>query len=113
VTRTEPSNHGIVYYRFDADDRTHFSAAPADSPNPLVEEIKPGDHLHVVYDSRDPEYSCACDPRELAKASTWWRRLIAGLFLAAIVSLGIAASIKRALDRRRGQGTGGLAAPRG
>lgn len=60
VTRTEPSNHGIVYYRFDADGRTNFSAAPADSPNPLVEQIKPGDHLHVVYDLRDPEYSCAC-----------------------------------------------------
>lgn len=111
VTRTEPSNHGIVYYRFAADGRTHSAADSADSPNPPVEQIKPGDRLHVVYDGRDPEYSCACDPRELAKASAWWRQLIGGLFLASIIALIIAASVKRAMDRRGKHGTGPVAAP--
>jgi len=111
VTSTELSNHGIVHYRFAADGRTHFAADSPDSPNPPVEHIKPGDRLHVVYDARDPKSSCACDPRELAKASTWWRTLIGGLFLASIIALLIAASIKRALDRTHGRGPGPVSAP--
>ncbi len=111
VTRTEPSNHGIVGYRFVADGQTHFAAAPADSPNPAVEQIKPGDRLHVVYDARDPKYSCACDPSELTRASDWWRRLIGGLFLGAIVALVLSVSIKRTIDRRRAQVAGPVAGP--
>jgi hypothetical protein len=58
-----------------------------------VEQLEPGDRLHVVYGAPDPGYSCARNPKELAKSSAWRRRLIGGLFLASIISLAIAASI--------------------
>jgi hypothetical protein len=55
VTRTEPSNHGAVFYSFVADGRTFESGAASNRPNPDASELKPGDRIHVVYDARDPK----------------------------------------------------------
>lgn len=101
VTRTEPSEHDTVYYSFPADGKTFESASPADSPNPEASQLKSGDRLRVVYDARDPHASCACDPRQLAAPSAWWRRLIAGLFLGSIVAVVLAMSLQRRLEVRR------------
>jgi hypothetical protein len=103
VTRTEPSNHGAVFYSFVADGRTFESGAASNRPNPDASKLKPGDRIPVVYDARDPNVSCACDPRELAASSVWWRRIIGGLFLGSIVALVLTVNIQRRLDRRRGR----------
>jgi hypothetical protein len=102
VTSTEPSNHNTVYYSFTARGKRYASGDRASPPNPDASKLAPGDHVHVVYDVRDPNYSCACDPRGSAKPSAWWRRLLGGLFLGSIVSVVITLNIQRMLHKRRG-----------
>jgi hypothetical protein len=101
VTGTEPSNHNTVFYSFTANGRTFESGDFSDPPNPDASKLKPGDRIHVVYDARDPNVSCACDPHQPAAASAWWRRLIAGLFLASLIAGVLTLNIQRRLDMRR------------
>jgi hypothetical protein len=63
--------------------------------NPDRDQLATGDQLDVVYDANDPSVSCACDPRQLAQAAQWWRRLIAGLFVGAVIALIITRAIQR------------------
>jgi hypothetical protein len=106
VTRTEPTNHNTVYYSFVSGGRRYLSSDRSDPPNPIASRLAPGDHVHVVYDALDPSVSCACDPRREASSAQWWRQLIGGLFLAAIVAVVVTLGIERrglAPGRRAGR----------
>ncbi len=87
VTGTQPSNHNTVFYSFVADGRTYSSSDVSWPPNPEASQLAVGDKVYVVYDARDPNVSCACDPRAAAVPAQWWRRLIAGLFLGSIIAV--------------------------
>jgi len=83
---------------------TFESGGSSGPPNRDASKLKPGDRIHAVYDAQDPTVSCACDPRQLASSSVWWRRLIGGLFLGSIVAAVLTLNIERRLDRRRSRG---------
>lgn len=99
VTGTRPRDHNTVVYSYEVGGRTYADGSFAHPPNPEARELSVGDRIHVVYDARDPSVSCACNPRDEAKASQWWRRLIAGLFLGSLVSLVIVLNLEPRLTR--------------
>src|SRR3954447_18163765 len=99
VTRTDPGNHNTVYYSFVANGTVYNSGGPSDPPNPVASQLSPGQPLHVVYDSSDPNVSCACDPYDEALSNVWWRRILAGMFLASVISVVITANIVRRRTR--------------
>ncbi|MDQ1674794.1 MAG: hypothetical protein QOC98_3356 [Frankiaceae bacterium] len=99
MTGTRPRDHNTVVYSYEVGGRTYADGSFAHPPNPEARELSVGDRIHVVYDARDPSVSCACNPRDEAKASQWWRRLIAGLFLGSLVSLVIVLNLEPRLTR--------------
>jgi hypothetical protein len=99
VTRTDPSNHNTVYYTFTVDGQTYNSADRAWPPNPEASRLAVGGSVYVVYDSRNPTISCACDPHAAAIPNQWWRRSITGLYLGSVIAVVITISVYR---RRRG-----------
>jgi len=101
VTRTEPSHHNTVYYTFAVDGKTYNSADRAWPPNPEASRLVVGGSVYVVYDSRNPTISCACDPRAAANPNQGWRRSIVGLYGGSV----IAAVITVGVYRRRQHGT--------
>ena len=104
VTRTEPSNHDMVFYAYTADAKTFESSSAAGPPNPST--LRPGERIHVVYDARDPSVSCACSPRAEGASYAWWRLVLIGLFLGSIVAVVLTVNIQRRLDVRGGRGNG-------
>jgi hypothetical protein len=81
VTATDPGDHNRVFYSFFAGGTAYSSSDSSWPPNPLARELAVGDELYVVYDSANPNASCACDPHKAAVAGEWWRNLIGGMFL--------------------------------
>jgi hypothetical protein len=106
VTATDPGNRNTVYYSFIAHGQTYESGDRAWPPNPEASQLKVGERIHVVYDSRNPNVSCACDPHQAAAPSAWWRRLIAGLFLGSIVAIVLTIRITKGRDWRPTRGVG-------
>jgi hypothetical protein len=95
VTRTDPADHNGVEYTFTVGGRRYTGGWFSDPPNPPAGELSVGGPVIIVYDSRDPSISCACDPADSVKANDWWRRLLGGLFLSSVVSVVITVSVHR------------------
>ncbi|HTQ69578.1 MAG TPA: DUF3592 domain-containing protein [Solirubrobacteraceae bacterium] len=104
VTRTEPSNHDMVFYSYTADGKRFESSSAAGPPNPST--LRPDERIHVVYDARDPSVSCACSPVAEGASYAWWRLGLIGLFLGLIVSVVLTVNIQRRLDMRADRGNG-------
>jgi hypothetical protein len=58
----------------------------------------------AIGDERVENGVVACDPRQQAASSVWWRRPIGGLFLGSIVAAALTLNIQRRLGRRRSRG---------
>lgn len=99
VSQSEPDNHDTISYTFVVGGRGYGETDAALPPNPDASHLHPGDHVHVVYDIRDPNLSCACDPRQLAQGDRFQVLLIAGLSIGAILAAGL--MLRRARRRRR------------
>lgn len=95
VTRTDPADHNSVYYTFSTGGERYSSADSSEQPNPSAGALRVGQSLAVVYDVRNPNVSCACDPRDGARAGAWWRQLLGGAFVSSVVAVVIT------LGRRR------------
>lgn len=80
VTGTEPRNHNTVHYTFQVDGTTYATGSFARPPNPSAGELRVGDTIRIVYDPRNPEDSCACDPDDSVQ-----RVNLVGAFLGGLV----------------------------
>jgi hypothetical protein len=93
VTDTYLQNHNTACYSFIAGGVSYGSCDFLDPPNPPASELAVGDSLYVVYDATDPNYSCACDPYQLATA--WWRCLLLGVGVGCAAALLITLGLQR------------------
>lgn len=71
VVRTEPTNHGSVFYEYRVNGREYQYGGPYSEPNPDLESLAIGDRLEIVYSRVNPGKSCACRPEvELRRNSS-------------------------------------------
>lgn len=71
VVRTEPKNHGAVFYEYRVNGRQYEYGGPSRGYNPDVENLAIGDSLEIVYSRVNPARSCACHPEtELRRNSS-------------------------------------------
>ncbi len=95
VTGTDPADHNSVSYSFVAHGKTYRTGYFGDGPQGVASELSVGQNITIVYDSQDPTQSCYCDVAILAKQADWWRTLIAGLFLASVISVVVTIALTR------------------
>jgi hypothetical protein len=104
VTRTQPHNHSTVFYSFVVAGRTYSSADVSRAPNPEAANLRRGNRIRIVYDTRNPNVSCACDPHALRVGNQWWRRAIGALWVSSVIAVVITLNLRRrweSRDRRR------------
>ncbi len=87
VIGTDPSNHDTVSYSFSVAGQRYSSSDRSDPPNPPAGLLRVGQAITVVFDVRDPNVSCACNPRDGAAGGRWWTRLFAGAFVSSVVAV--------------------------
>ncbi|KAA2254488.1 hypothetical protein F0L68_30370 [Solihabitans fulvus] len=100
VTETEPENRNTVHYEFHAAGQTYARVGSADPPNPLARELSVGNRIRIVYDSRDPNQSCACEPRKYSTELDVVGIVIRSTIVAIVVGPTVAL-VRRARRRRR------------
>lgn len=83
VTRSEPQNHGATDYTFEVAGKTYASGglSPPGASDPRV-----GDTIQIVYDPRDPNDSCACDPDDKVRPPNLVTSFLAGLTAGGILA---------------------------
>ena len=80
VTAAEPSNHDSFSYSFTVDGSQYSGDTSSFRSGQTVNasQLHVGQHIPVIYDSRDPHQSCSCDVNLLT--STAWSSNLGPLF---------------------------------
>ncbi|MFF2554390.1 DUF3592 domain-containing protein [Nocardia sp. NPDC058058] len=62
LIESQPRNHNTVVYMFSVNGKWYLSRDSSRGTNPPAKELTSGSTIQIVYDRRDPNSSCSCDP---------------------------------------------------